>query len=28
MQLGIGEECDDGNLLPMDGCSPNCLLEE
>ena len=22
-----GEECDDGNLLPLDGCSPQCRLE-
>ena len=23
----LGEECDDGNLLPDDGCSPLCTLE-
>jgi fibro-slime domain-containing protein len=22
-----GEECDDGNLIPYDGCSPTCVLE-
>ena len=23
----VGEECDDGNVLPADGCSPTCTLE-
>jgi len=26
--LGAGEECDDGNLLPDDGCSADCRLEQ
>lgn len=25
--LDEGEECDDGNLSPFDGCSPDCRLE-
>ena len=25
--LGPGEECDDGNDEPGDGCTPDCLLE-
>jgi cysteine-rich repeat protein len=27
VQGGCGEQCDDGNLLPDDGCSPTCTLE-
>jgi len=27
-QLEPGEECDDGNTLPNDGCSPSCQWEE
>jgi len=26
--LDSGEECDDGNLLPNDGCSPTCQFEQ
>lgn len=26
-QIGIGEDCDDGNRRPGDGCSPECLNE-
>jgi len=26
-EVGPGEECDDGNLLPDDGCSPRCDVE-
>jgi cysteine-rich repeat protein len=26
-ELGSSEECDDGNLLPDDGCAPDCTLE-
>lgn len=26
-QIDDGEECDDGNLLPNDGCSPTCQYE-
>jgi cysteine-rich repeat protein len=25
-QIGLGEECDDGNNLPGDGCTPYCEL--
>lgn len=25
--LGPGEQCDDGNLIAGDGCSPECTLE-
>lgn len=25
--VDIGEECDDGNLDPQDGCGPGCVLE-
>jgi len=25
--LAAGEECDDGNLIAGDGCSPNCQTE-
>ncbi|HEX7599473.1 MAG TPA: DUF4215 domain-containing protein, partial [Polyangia bacterium] len=25
--VGVGETCDDGNLLPSDGCSATCQLE-
>ena len=27
VQTSCGEECDDGNLDPDDGCSPTCLVE-
>jgi len=27
-RLGAGEECDDGNLVPDDGCSADCRLEQ
>jgi cysteine-rich repeat protein len=26
-QVEFGEECDDGNLLPGDGCGPTCKIE-
>ncbi len=26
--LVLGEACDDGNLVPGDGCDPNCQVEE
>jgi cysteine-rich repeat protein len=22
----FGEQCDDGNTTPLDGCEPNCLI--
>ena len=25
--LIIGEQCDDGNLLPDDGCNASCVIE-
>jgi hypothetical protein len=28
LEVAQGEECDDGNLLPLDGCSPTCQREE
>ncbi|MBI4019885.1 MAG: hypothetical protein HY367_01020 [Candidatus Aenigmarchaeota archaeon] len=27
VDVGLGEQCDDGNILPGDGCGPTCLLE-
>lgn len=27
VQLASGEQCDDGNLAPNDGCSPTCEIE-
>ncbi len=27
-RISAEEECDDGNLLPGDGCSPDCLVEQ
>ena len=27
LQSANGEQCDDGNLVPFDGCSPNCNVE-
>jgi cysteine-rich repeat protein len=26
-QAGLGEECDDGNNITGDGCTPECVLE-
>jgi cysteine-rich repeat protein len=28
LNASCGEECDDGNLFPCDGCSPECVIEE
>ena len=25
--LEVGEQCDDGNVTPLDGCDPNCKLD-
>src|SRR6185436_20339343 len=28
LQPDKGEECDDGNTLPIDGCDPTCKIED